>query len=265
MRAMLAMVLVGMAAATWAVAADEARPAGADAPAAPAPAKAEPAYAPTADYEVRIIEGWTVRVHKDLVAKHDLAEATLKQLGLQLYNVTRKVPAPAVERLRQVVIWVEENPKVTCMCYHPSRGWLEGNGFNPEKAKSVELGGPSHFLDWTKHQWSMVLHELAHAYHHQVLGYDQPDVRAAYEKAKAAQSYESVLYLTGETKRAYALNNDQEYFAELTEAWFGTNDFYPFVRAEVMKHDPEMAEVLKKVWVERWKTPEPKPAADPAK
>jgi hypothetical protein len=57
-----------------------------------------------------------------------------------------------------------------------------------------------------------------------------------------------VLYFPGETKRAYAMNNDQEYFAELSEAYFGTNDFYPFVRAEIKEHDPEMLKVLGKLW-----------------
>jgi hypothetical protein len=209
---------------------------------------AKPTFEPTSAFERQQVEGWPVLVHKKVLAKKDLWERTLRQLQVQLYNITRMVPAKAVERLRQVRIWVEENPKVRCMCYHPSRRWLEGHDFNPEKAKSVELGGPETFCDWTRHQPWMVLHELAHGYHHQVIGYNHPGVRAAYEKAKKAGSYESVLYLGGNKKKAYAMNNDQEYFAELTEAWFGTNDFYPFVRAEVLKHDPDMAKVLKEVW-----------------
>ena len=98
--------------------------------------------------------------------------------------------------------------------------------------------------------------ELAHAYHHQVLGYDQPDIKAAFQRAVEGKSYESVLRFDGHHGRHYALNNDQEYFAETTEAYFATNDFYPFVRAELGEHDPEMAKVLRKVWIERWKTPE---------
>jgi len=209
---------------------------------------AKPTFEPTSAFERQQVEGWPVLVHKKVLAKKDLWERTLRQLRVQLYNITRMVPRRGVARLRQVRIWVEENPRVACMCYHPSRRWLEGHDFNPEKAKSVELGNPETFLDWTRHQPWMVLHELAHAYHHQVIGYDHPGVRAAYEKAKEAESYESVLYFRGNRKKAYALNNDQEYFAELTEAWFGTNDFYPFVRAEVLKHDPEAAKALKEVW-----------------
>jgi len=215
----------------------------------PAPPQ-EPAYEPTSAYAVRAIEGWKVYVHKRLEGeKKDLAEETLKVLAAHLHDITRMVPRPALDRLREVPIWVEaESKQVKCMCYHPSRGWLKEHGFNPDKAGAVELGNPVTFLDWTRHQRAMVLHELAHAYHHRVLGHDNADVRAAYRRAQESKSYESVLFYSGVRKRAYALNNDQEYFAELTEAYFSTNDFYPFVRPEVKEHDPAGYEMLRKVW-----------------
>ncbi len=210
---------------------------------------AQPDFEPTSSYAPQTIEGWTVLVHKRLLEeKKELGEKTLKLLAAKLYDISRVVPAPALEKLRKVRIWVEENPKVKCACYHPSRGWLANNGFNPEKEKSVEIGGPANFLAWAACQPNMVLHELAHAYHHQVLGYDNPEIKAAFKRAVESKSYESVLYYDGSRKRAYALNNDQEYFAELSEAYFGTNDFYPFVRPEVKEHDPEMFKVLQKLW-----------------
>ena len=57
-----------------------------------------------------------------------------------------------------------------------------------------------------------------------------------------------MLHWDGTRAKAYALENEQEYFAEATEAWFGTNDFWPFVRAEVLESDPELARLLKEVW-----------------
>ena len=54
--------------------------------------------------------------------------------------------------------------------------------------------------------------------------------------------------MSGSDVRKRIERNDQEYFAELTEAYFGTNDFYPFVRAELKQHDPKMYQVLEKVW-----------------
>ena len=40
-----------------------------------------------------------------------------------------------------------------------------------------------------------------------------------------------------------------EYFAESTEAYFSRNDFFPFTREELKKHDPAMFELLAKLWV----------------
>ena len=39
-----------------------------------------------------------------------------------------------------------------------------------------------------------------------------------------------------------------EYFAESTEAYLGVNDFYPFVRAELKQHDPDMYELMTEIW-----------------
>jgi hypothetical protein len=112
----------------------------------------------------------------------------------------------------------------------------------------VEIANARNFLTWTLDQPWMVFHELAHGYHHQFLGYNHGDIEKCYQEAKAAKLYESVLNCRGRKARAYALNNDQEYLAEQSEAYFGTNDFFPFVKAELMVHDPKMYAVLGKVW-----------------
>ena len=211
----------------------------------------QPEYEPTSNYTIQDIEGWQkIYVNNRLLKENkELGNELLELMRIKLYDINRTVPKHALEKLYEVPIWLEDdNKQVTCACYHPSREWLSEHGFNPEKAKAVEIGNAINFINWTLHQPAMVLHELAHAYHHQVLGYDNPDIKAAYEQAAESKSYESVLRYDGQQARAYALNNDQEYFAELTESYFGTNDFYPFVRAEIMQHDPMMYETLKKLW-----------------
>ena len=72
--------------------------------------------------------------------------------------------------------------------------------------------------------------------------------KAAYAAAVQGKRYESVLHIDGGHKRHYALTDHKEYFAEACEAWFGTNDFYPFVRAELREVDPEACTVLEEVW-----------------
>jgi hypothetical protein len=98
----------------------------------------------------------------------------------------------------------------------------------------------------------MVLHELAHGYHHQCLddGYNNAEVKAAFRGAMEARRYESVLRINGRDDRAYAATNPMEYFAEASEAFFGTNDFYPYVRSELRRHDPRMFDLLKRLWHE---------------
>jgi hypothetical protein len=212
----------------------------------------QPSYEPTSNYEVRQIEQFTVYVNRGLLhEKKTLGAEALKLLAAKLHEINRTVPEAALAELHKVPVWVEvEDERHPGGCYHPSKDWLIENGFNPEKARSVEIGNAANFLTWSLHQPSMVLHEFAHAYHHRVLGYDNEDIKDAYRQAVESGSYESVLRYDGETARAYALNSDQEYFAELTEAFFGTNDFYPFVRAEIQRHDPLMYETLKKLWGE---------------
>jgi hypothetical protein len=205
---------------------------------------------PTSQYETRIIEGWTVRVNRRLLAEQaSLGADALKLLATKLDDLVRAVPAAKCDELRKVPIWlgVDDGPNDRAQ-YHPSRDWLEKHGFNPEKARAVEIGNAARFLKTAREQPSMVLHELAHAYHDRVLGFSHAGIQEAYREAKKGGAYESVLRISGAKERHYAITDPQEYFAEGTEAFFGTNDFYPFVRAELRQHDPKLYRLLEEVW-----------------
>jgi len=217
----------------------------------PARKSTKPADKPTSYYEKRQLRGWTLRVHKDLLAAEHkvLLDEVLAELGNHLYRIERVVPSKAVEKLKTVVFWLEyDNPKGRHGHYHPSAGWLKANGYNPDKAKGIEFGSAKGFLRSVRHQPWMVLHELSHAYHDQALGFEQPKVKAAYETAKESGKYEKVLIWNGRIGRHYAMTNHKEYFAENTEAFFGTNDIYPFVKAELKQHDPDMYALLAELW-----------------
>jgi dipeptidyl-peptidase-4 len=154
-------------------------------------------------------------------------------------------------KLQSVAIWIErDHPRLKAMQYHPSRDWLVEHGHDPRLARAVHITRAADLLSreqMLKHP-AVVLHELAHAYHDQVLGFDQPEIVAAFEAAKADGSYEDVLLYTGERVRHYALTDHKEYFAEGTEAYFYRNDFFPFVRAELATHDPGFHQLLGEVW-----------------
>jgi hypothetical protein len=96
----------------------------------------------------------------------------------------------------------------------------------------------------------MVLHELAHAYHHQFLadGYDNSDVKAVFQQAMASERYKTLLHIDGRRRPGYAATNPMEYFAETAEAYFGTNDFFPFVRSELKEHDEAAFALHERLW-----------------
>jgi hypothetical protein len=206
------------------------------------------AYDPTSAYREQKILGWRVMVNEKLLAETNLCAQTLALLESQLAQVTNVIPAMPLYELRGITIWVERSSKqFPCMCYHESFEWLRDNGVNPEKTKGVELSNPENFLTWTKDQPWMVLHELAHGYHMRTLGAGHPGIKRCYEAAKASKKYDSVLR-GGKRERHYAMNNEKEYFAEATEAYFGRNDFQPFTRDELKEFDPEMFEMIRRVW-----------------
>jgi hypothetical protein len=209
--------------------------------------------APTSAYAIRTMRGWTVRVHRDLLGARSRGAAdgikAVELLDAHLLQIAHRLPAPAVAELRKVVIWLGVNHgHAPCAEYHPSREFLVEHGYNPAKARCVEIGCAQKFVEWSRIQPSIVLHELAHAYHDQVLGFDNPEVEAAYAAARASGAYEAVLHADGRKQRHYAMTDAKEYFAELTEAMFGVNDFYPFVRAELAEHDPRGYALLRRLW-----------------
>src|SRR6185437_4276430 len=109
---------------------------------------------PTDHYAKQTIEGWPVLVNRPFSEREpELCRDTLKLLGHQLYQITCEVPAPAVAKLRQITIWVEEaEPHHPCMAYHPDAGWLRDHDMNPDKARCVELANSRKFLEWTHAQ-----------------------------------------------------------------------------------------------------------------
>lgn len=209
-----------------------------------------PQYDPTTAYHGESIHGFTVLVHQEVLAHEEDAAAARKEMTRQLQEVARVLPAEALAALRKVRIWVEWDQKPDGAAeFHPSAQWLEEHGYNPEKAGGVEISNARNFVRWSAAaQPCMVLHELAHAYHFLVLGEAQPDIAAAYRQAVERKLYDQVAYVGGGQQKAYALTNDKEYFAELSEAYFGKNDFYPFTRVELERHDPVGFQVLRKLW-----------------
>jgi hypothetical protein len=199
---------------------------------------------------LREVAGWTVRLGKELAERPDLAEPALSALEAHLVQVAILMRDEQLQALRRVTIQVDLDHPLRNLQYHPSRGWLEANGYDPELMRCVHVPRAASLTDRDLHavQPRVILHELAHAYHDQVLGFDHREVLQAFGAAVEGGQYEEVLHVKGHRTRHYALTNHKEYFAEGTEAYFGANDFHPFVRAELKSFDPELHRVLREIW-----------------
>ncbi len=201
---------------------------------------------------VKDIEGWQVEIDPKILAEEnrEVGEQTLAALANHLQRIVWILPKDRVQSLRKLPIRIDWEHDLTNMQYHPGRGWLERNGYDPTLEKRVHIPRAKQLLNpsqWAKHPY-VVFHELAHAYHDQILSFDDSRIIANFENAKRAGSYENVTLYTGAKVRHYALTNHKEYFAECSEAYMGVNDFFPFVRAELREHDPRMHALMESIW-----------------
>jgi hypothetical protein len=212
---------------------------------------AEPAR--PASRTARTVEGWRVLVDDRLLHAPDDAVGTraLRFLDGKLADIKAVVRPDRVEKLQAVTIVLDlTHGGLTSMQYHPSAGWLTSHGYAADLAKCVHLPRAADLptpRNIREQPW-VILHELSHAYHDQILGFDEPRIREAYEKYKKSGRGDKVLRHDGRRVRHYALTDHKEFFAEMTEAYIGSNDFFPFNRAELKESEPEIYELLRDIW-----------------
>lgn len=207
---------------------------------------------PLIEHDTRDIEGWTVQVDVALLAGEGetVGREVLRLLQWELYEITLRLPEERIEQLRTVVIYLDYRHELESMQYHPGADWLNDHGYDPAMEKAVHIPRAEGFLSHIRNYdqpWCL-MHELAHAYHDQFLGFEYGPIVAAYERVSDDGIYESVLRIDGRMERHYALTNAKEFFAEMTESYLGTNDFYPFVRGELREIDPDTHALLRSIW-----------------
>ena len=202
-------------------------------------------------YDPTPIGMWKVCRSKSLFNNQPtVSEDVLALLTSNLAMIETVLEPSVLAHLQTIRFWLEEDiPAFPGAVYHPSSEWLVNNGYPAYWAEGIQIGNAVNFLDWNSIQPALILHEMAHVWHHQVLGYGQVEIGNAYTAAVASGIYDSVQYAGGGMQPAYALNNKQEYFAELTEAYFWENDFYPFTRSQLETFDPQGFTALENAWV----------------
>lgn len=207
------------------------------------------AFAPTAKYEKRQIEGWTVFLAPSLVRQKAYGDEAAKLLRYKLHLIKRYMPEKSLEQLQKTPFWLESYSRpVPYMTYHASAKKLKAANLNPDKLRAIEIGNTERFRRWQGLQQFAVLNQLARAYCDQVLTKQAGKIKKAWQKACDGKKYGSVLRFDGKHVPHPALAGPIEYFAEMTEAYYGVNDHYPFIQFETRQYDPNTCRLLEELW-----------------
>jgi len=132
--------------------------------------------------------------------------------------------------------------------FHPDPAWLVANGRTVEMLNGIDISDAGVFIETAKAMPGAVLHELAHARYVRLPPADRAAIDATYRRAIDAGRYRGVKRPDGSIGDAYDRANAAEYFAELSEAYFGRNDFFPFTRADLAAYDPEGEALIARLW-----------------
>jgi hypothetical protein len=198
----------------------------------------------------RTIGGWQVHLDAGCSAsgEPELERAFAGVINDQIAKLGR-LPAAAQALLAPVEIFVSSGThRAFGAQHHPSAAWLAGHGYPAAFARNVEICNWREFTTLVQDQPFCLLHEMAHAYQDRRPAIDAA-IHAAFTHAQSSGLYLKVTHLhRAELVQAYALSNEHEYFAELSEAYFGVNDFFPYERGELLAYDPDGYSMIELVW-----------------
>jgi hypothetical protein len=203
-------------------------------------------------YEKLEIIGFQVFVRKD-ANKYSKTKQAIQLLTHDLIVLKHLVSPKHFAFFQKVKIWIEWNSNTSkAIHYINSLSWIKRNNYPRKKLKSIEILSIKNYLTFSCLQPYMLLHEFAHAYHHQVIGYEDNEITENYCIAMEKKLYDSVAYIQPMKKkkkvRAYAAQDVKEYFAELTESFLGLNDYFPFDKNDLQKYDTIGFRLVKKHW-----------------
>jgi len=143
------------------------------------------------------IEGVKIHYTEDALANN--AEM-VDWMTESLTEIERLVPSEAWNVMKTTEVYVNDKyfldgkPK-TGACNHWSEGWLTANGDMAEKESHIEIYNIGDILNWSKDMPSVMLHEMAHAFHWRQgnVGSElSPITKETYSKAMSDGKYDCV-------------------------------------------------------------------------
>ena len=202
-----------------------------------------------AAYHEMNLEGWKIHVEQVMVDKNDpRIFLALRALRKRLKEVKREIPSQHIEQLQGVPLWISKNNGNHAEYYFFERR-VHRNGINPKMLGGIEFKNINILLAMQHTIPSLIIHELAHAYHK--INYEKIDqqIMHAYINSENKQLYKEVSTIRNHEGHAeYASKSPFEYFADLTSMYYGSNPYYPHDRDELREHDPVGFKMIEDTW-----------------
>jgi hypothetical protein len=205
-------------------------------------------YVGTSRYRPVVVSpGWHVFIDQALDQIREPARTALTTVAQMLHEAEVALPPVSLLQVRRTPIFLHDHAGPGGM-FHRDPDWLIAHGRTVEMLDGIEVSDASVFIETAKVQPGTILHELAHAYYLRLRDVDRDKIDVAYRRAMESGLYRSVKRHDGSDIEAYARSNAAEYFAELSEAYFSRNDFFPFTRAELFTYDPSGERLIAELW-----------------
>ncbi len=216
-------------------------------------------YTPTSSYLSVEINGIEILLSPEVSQNKRLKIRTIERLATQIDSIHKLLPMNKLIGLKPIRIWVEFNARDSGYAeYHAYKQWLLEHRYNPNKYKGIEISNISNYLKWSSEDpiiSSVLIHEIAHAYYHSLTSIQKYRVKMVYQEVKNENLYRNVFRLGTRQfgkpvtiSHAWALQDEWEYFSELTESIFAKNDYFPHTSKELQKYDQKGFELVKSLW-----------------
>lgn len=217
----------------------------------------------TKKYNKCIIENFKIYYQENVFNKYpklmDILTKDLTKINLMINNDILNI-------MHSVSIWLNissnighPNGKIKGygLTFHHDPEWMKQNGIMLEKCRNIEIYSANDYMEWRICQPLILFHEFVHSFHC-FIGRERNDIKRAYNLAMKNHLYDMVQHIARKDKitnqeiiiyrRGYAAMNHYEYFAQMTEAYFGSCNYYPFNKLQLKQYDNIAYQLCNKIW-----------------
>lgn len=214
---------------------------------------------PARHYEYEQLGAWRVYSEEGMSANWDKIVAAKQKLLKSLEALQPHFPPNALSYFQTLNIYLMWGPKsplggeASGMRYVRKTETKFYPNYDPAWENAIIIYSAENLL-YLNDLWAQksLAHEFSHAWHIANWPDKESRILAAWENARAKGLYLNVQDINGSThKRAYALTNTLEYFAELSAMYFMGGNYFPFDRQGLRSYDPQGFKLIETLWGEK--------------